>query len=214
MSALPEQCWRHIGVYGGDHSCEQLVSEIHCRNCAVFSRAARALLRREAEPLPPSSATLEVNQDQDTRSVLSFRLGREWLGLSCARVAEVAAAQPPRRIAHRGGGGLEGLVAVRGELHLCVALIESLQLGLRSELGGERSRLILLQPPQAAPIAFRCSEVTGLRRVRNEDIEEVPATLPPALARCLSGVVALEHGRMALLDESAVLATLDAALYA
>lgn len=210
---LPDQCWRRIGVYGGNHQCERLLSEIHCRNCAVFSAAARMLLKREAEPLPTLANALDTGKDQDVRSLLAFRLGREWLGLRCERIAEVAEARPPRRIAHRGRGRLEGLVAVRGELHLCVALIEALHLGLRSELDGDRSRLILLAPPQAAPIAFRCSEVIGLCPVRVADIEEVPATLPPALARCLSGVARFEHGRMAVLDETALLATLDEALY-
>jgi chemotaxis-related protein WspD len=214
MSHTPDQCWRRIGVYGGNHSCERLAAEIHCRNCTVFASAARVLLKRESEPLPPLSDPLQSIKDKDSRSVLAFRLGREWLGLRCDRVAEVAEARQPRRIAHRGDGQLEGLVAVRGELHLCVALIEALQLGSRSELSGERSRLILLAPPQAAPIAFRCSEVIGLRSVCAADIEEVPATLPAALARCLSGVVAFEHGRMALLEEGALLAALDEVLYA
>lgn len=213
MSAPGEHCWRHIGVYGGDHSCARLEEFIHCRNCTVFRDAARGLLRRELEPLPPLSTALQQKREEAGRSVLAFRLGREWLGLRCERVAEVAEARIPRRLAHRGGGRLEGLVAVRGELHLCVALIEMLQLGNRGELSGERARLVLLQPPLAPPIAFRASEVLGLRRIAAREIEEVPATLPPALARCLAGVAAFEHGRMALLEEAPLLAALDEALY-
>ncbi len=213
MSPPVAQCWRKIGVYGGDHSCVQLRSDIHCRNCAVFRDAARGLLLREADPLPPLATTLGGRSSEDSRSVLAFRLGREWLGLRCERIAEVAEARVPRRIAHRSNGRLEGLVPVRGELHLCVALIEVLQLGQRHELGGERTRLVLLAPANAAPIAFRASEVAGLRSVHAHQIEEVPATLPPALARCLSGVVDGEHGRMALLDDNAVLAALEEALY-
>jgi chemotaxis-related protein WspD len=213
MTAPVAQCWRKIGVYGGDHSCPQLRSDIHCRNCAVFREAARGLLLRDADPLPPLSTTLGDRAEKDARSVLTFRLGREWLGLRCDRVAEVAEARLPRRIAHRSGGRLEGLVPIRGELHLCVALIEVLQLGQRSELAGERARLVLLDPGNGAPLAFRATEVAGLRSVQTHEIEEVPSTLPPALARCLSGVVASEHGRMALLDDSAVIAALEEALY-
>jgi chemotaxis-related protein WspD len=213
MSEPVAQCWRKIGVYGGDHSCPQLKSDIHCRNCVVFRDAARGLLLREADPLPPLSTALGGRSSEGSRSVLAFRLGREWLGLRCERVAEVAEARVPRRIAHRGNGRLEGLVPVRGELHLCVALIEVLQLGQRHELAGDRARLVLLAPANAAPIAFRASEVAGLRSVLAHEIEEVPATLPPALARCLSGVVAGDQGRMALLDESALLTALEEALY-
>lgn len=214
MTNATGHCWRKIGVYGGDHSCERLQAEIHCRNCRVFREAARGLLQREMAPLPPLSSALDSTRDSDTRSVLAFRLGREWLGLRCERVGEVAEARTPRRLAHRGDARLEGLVAVRGELHLCVALIEVLQLGTRHEVAGERARLVLLQPPQAAPIAFRSNEVIGLRRIQARAIEEIPATLPAPLGRCLSGVVEFEHGRMALLDDAALLQVLDEALYA
>ncbi len=213
MSTPSSHCWRHIGVYGGDHSCPRLIEEIHCRNCAVFSLAARGLQKREVDPLPPLSSALQSTELLASRSVLGFRLGREWLGLSCERVIEVAQSRLPRRVAHRGAGRLEGLVAVRGELHLCVALIEVLQLGSRADLAGERSRLVLLESPNAAPIAFRANEVSGLRRIDTASIQEVPATLPTAIARCLSGVTTFEHGRMALLDDSALLAALEQALY-
>lgn len=206
-------CWRHVGVYAGDHSCPRLLEEIHCRNCAVFREAARGLLRREAEPLPPLSSALTGRGQQDTSSVLVFRLGNHWLGLGCQRIAEVAVAREPRRVAHRVSGRMEGLVAVRGELHLCVALIEVMQLGLRSEISGERSRLLLLTPPQAASIAFRASEVIGLRPILASEIEEVPATLPTALANCLAGVVPFEHGRLALLQEEALIQAIEEALY-
>lgn len=200
-------------MYGGDHSCTRLVEEIHCRNCTAFRQAARGLLKRELEPLPPLSSALQHKREDEGRSVLAFRLGREWLGLRCERVAEVAEAHLPRRLAHRGGGRLEGLVAVRGELHLCVALIEVLQLGARAELVGERTRLVLLAPPQAPPIAFRANEVIGLRHLAAHEVEEVPATLPARLARCLAGVARFEHGRMALLDEAPLLEALEEALY-
>jgi len=214
MSHEPKQCWRGIGVYGGDHSCPRLLQEIHCRNCDVFRHAARGLLSRKIEPLPPLSGLLETQAKEASISVLCFRLGSDWLALGCEQVAEVAEARVPRRIAHRCQSRFEGLVPVRGELHLCVALIELLQLGARKELGGERARLVLLQPANAAPIAFRANEVIGLRRIRNVDIEEVPAALAPELARCVKGVAAFERGRLAILDDSALIDILAEALFA
>lgn len=213
QARIDAHCWRSVGVYGGDHSCERLAAEVHCRNCSAFRGAARQLLRREIEPLPPLSTALAERTQDDVRSVLTFRLGQEWLGLRCDHISEVAPAHLPRRIAHRADGRVEGLVAVRGELHLCVALIEVLSLGPRQALHDERARLILLAPEQAAPIAFRASEVLGLQPVRPSEIEEVPATLPAALARCLAGVVRTERGRLALLDDQAVLAALEEAMY-
>ncbi len=213
MSTTSDSCWRSIGVYGGNHSCPQLRVDIHCRNCLVFKRAARRLLEREIEPLPPLSSATQRKADVEERSVLCFRLGREWLGLRCDRIGEVAPAQTPRRIAHRADGAIEGLVAVRGELHLSVALIEVLSLGQRSDIGGEKERLLLLTPENSPPIAFRASEVVGLRPIRMAEMEEVPMSLPPTLSRCLQGVLPFDTGRMAMLDETALLQALDEAVY-
>jgi chemotaxis signal transduction protein len=206
-------CWRRIGVYGGDHSCPQLAVEIHCRNCAVYRDAARALLRRPLDPLPPLSSALSATRGGDVRSVLAFRLGAQWLGLPCDHIAEVAPAHSPLRIAHRGDRRVEGLVPVRGELHLCVALIEVLGLGHRDELAGDGARLVLLAPPQAAPIAFRASEVAGLRAVSSSEVGEVPATLPDALAACLAGIAVTAEGRLPVLAGQALMAALEQALY-
>ena len=35
-----DDCWNRIGVHG-DKSCPLLSEHIHCRNCAVYSAAAR-----------------------------------------------------------------------------------------------------------------------------------------------------------------------------
>jgi chemotaxis-related protein WspD len=206
-------CWRRIGVLGGDHSCERLVSEIHCRNCTVFRDAARGLLRRELDPLPPLSIAVQEELGEQTRSVLRFRLGQQWLGLPCEHVAEVAVAHPPRRIAHRGAGSLEGLVAVRGELHLCVALIEVLELGHRADIGNDEGRLVLLAMGESAPIAFRASEVSGLQAVPQAAIGEVPSTLPPTLSACMAGVIDNPQGRMALLAGDRLAISLEQALF-
>lgn len=216
MSAgIPEAvgCWRRIGVLGGDHSCARLASEIHCRNCAVFRDAARGLLRRELDPLPPLSIAVHQELGEQTRSVLRFRLGQQWLGLPCEYVAEVAVAHAPRRIAHRGAGPLEGLVAVRGELHLCVALIEVLELGRRSDIGDSEGRLVLLAMGESAPIAFRANEVTGLQAIPNAAVGEVPSTQPKALASCLAGVIDDPAGRVALLAGERLAVTLEQALF-
>jgi len=46
-----DDCWNRIGVEGeGDHSCIQLKTVIHCRNCPIYSSAGRGLLEREAPP--------------------------------------------------------------------------------------------------------------------------------------------------------------------
>ena len=41
------ECWNRIGI-GGDRSCPELETHIHCRNCPVHAQAARAFFDRPA----------------------------------------------------------------------------------------------------------------------------------------------------------------------
>ncbi|HEV2606461.1 MAG TPA: chemotaxis protein CheW, partial [Xanthomonadaceae bacterium] len=143
MNEVLDHCWRRIGVYGGDQSCPMLIESLHCRNCPIFSDAARTLFDRESE-VDSSDQWQRNDAIQDSHAAaLVFRLGHQWLGLPPALVAEVAARQPIRRLAHRTTGKLEGVVNVRGELRLCVALGELLGLGARSEASGT-ARMVLV----------------------------------------------------------------------
>src|SRR5262245_44684534 len=121
-----DDCWNRIGV-AGDRSCAELNTHIHCRNCPVFSRAARSFFDRPApsgyltdwtrllaEPAAPT--------DSDEVSLVIFRLHGEWLALGTRVVAEVTPTRPIQRIPHRSGQVLAGLVNLRGQLQLCVTL--------------------------------------------------------------------------------------------
>ena len=104
-----DHCWRRIGVQGGDHSCERLPETLHCRNCPVYAAAARTLLEREAPAEDAGDWLRDLRQVRCTRTALVFRLGNQWLGLPPMMVAEVAANQPVRRLAHRTDGRIEGV---------------------------------------------------------------------------------------------------------
>ena len=94
MNAVLDHCWRHIGVYGGDQSCPRLVESVHCRNCPVFSDAARTLFDRTSG-VESSEEWQHSSASQDSvKAALVFRLGQQWLGLPPALIAEVAARQP------------------------------------------------------------------------------------------------------------------------
>ena len=206
-------CWRRIGVYGGDHSCERLSEAIHCRNCEVFHVAARGMFARESMPERPEAVGRALHDDVDERSVLVFRIGSQWLGLPTAQLAEVAPDRPIRRLAHRTSGKLEGAVNVRGELHLCVSLAEMLGLTRREMQGGETSRLILLRDPTGALLAFRSDEVRGLQHFTPDQVEAAPDTLGDALKRCVEGLIPGEGGHVALLKDGAVIDALEEALF-
>lgn len=228
-----DRCWRRIGVYG-DGSCAELAGYVHCRNCPRFAAAARSLLARA------SQLAIDAHQDpadprHETRAApqgwLVFRLAGTLLALSTAVAAELAADQRPRRIAHRAGRLLDGLVNIRGELHLCIALDRLLGLGRGSGSAAGTPRLVLVRAaPGSASWAFRADAVLGVERFADRSIGAPPPAAPAALAPFVRGIVQLAErphqrsqertwvdsgwtGSLLLLDGAALLAGLDNAVY-
>ena len=210
MTGLPARCWRVIGVQGGDQSCERLIEVLHCRNCPIYAQAARQLLDRESpvEEGPERHAGLHR---ASSHTALVFRLGSQWLGLPPGMVAEVAGNPPVRRLAHRTDGRIEGMVNVRGELRLCVSLVELLGLG-RRDPGGATARLVLVED-ESGPLAFRCDEVRGLLPYTDDATEPPPDTLRAPLDACVRAMMPSAAGHVALLDAEAVTRLLRSALF-
>ena len=121
-------CWNTIGVTGNG-SCRELLRFTHCRNCPVHSAAAAQLLDRPVLPQWRDEWTEHYAREKKLTtpartSVVIFRIGPEWLALPTPAFQEVA----ERRIIHtlprrRSVQNLVlGLVNIRGELLICVAL--------------------------------------------------------------------------------------------
>src|SRR5260370_1246658 len=81
-------------------------------------------------PLPPGYlreltervAAPNLATDAGTRSVVIFRMGTERLALPTTVFREVVEDCPFHSIPHRAGHAADGLVIVRGEILICVAL--------------------------------------------------------------------------------------------
>lgn len=205
-----DSCWNRIGVHGTG-ACPELAQYVHCRNCPVFSLAARSRL----EVVPPKDylenltrhyAELRKESKARDRSLLVFRLGAEWLGLSSSTVVEIIRDQVVHRIPHSRSPNLRGLINHRGELVLCVDLKAVLNLQFENaaeEPRMKRSRMVLLSAPQG-PVAVHVSEVAGIERYRNEQGLAPPGTLscaPVACVDCLfpwggKHISCLNEGRM------------------
>ncbi|MFY2764168.1 chemotaxis protein CheW [Arenimonas sp. MALMAid1274] len=211
MTGLPANCWRVIGVQGGDQSCERLLEVLHCRNCPIYAAAARQLLDRESPLEDSDEIPSDTRRATSTRTALVFRLGQQWLGLPPGLVAEVAANPPVRRLAHRTDGRIEGVVNVRGELRLCVSLVELLGLG-RRDPGGATARLVLVED-ESGPLAFRCDEVRGLLPYSDDAVEPPPDTLRAPLDACVRAMMPTASGHVALLDADAVTRLLRSAVF-
>ena len=122
----PLDCWRVIGV-GGDRSCPELETYIHCRNCPVMADAAEAFFNRA----PPDGYLDEWRQVLETTpegaessglSVLIFRLADEWFSLAAESLTEVTPLRKIHTVPHRSNSVFAGMVNVRGQLLLCCSL--------------------------------------------------------------------------------------------
>jgi chemotaxis-related protein WspD len=182
-------CWLEIGVYGrGD--CVELKKHIHCRNCPVYSHAALRLLDR---PLSKSyrqewSAHFaeEERRTPPTRSsAVVFRIHLEWLALPTQAFQEVAENRRIHSLPHRRNNIVMGLVNIRGELLICVALDRLLGLEERgatdpalTERGQTTAtKRLLVVTWDSARLVFPVDEVEGIYRFQTKELKEPPATL-------------------------------------
>lgn len=181
--ATLDDCWNRIGV-GGDQSCPELASAVHCRNCPVFASAARAFFDRTApegyldEWSDRLGGAAEDMAEEDAVSLLVFRLHEEWLAIDTRSVVEVTPVRPIHRIPHRTNRVVAGLVNIRGRLLLGASLHGLL--GVEPPEGpGARApspRMIVIRQGNETWVVS-AEEVSGVQRVPRERLRPVPATL-------------------------------------
>jgi chemotaxis-related protein WspD len=221
MSTADPSCWNAIGVHG-DHSCPELVTAVHCRNCPVFADAARSFLDRPAPEGYLADWTRELDAaciDEEDRAaregttVVIFRLGGEWLAVRAAVVVEVTPVRPVHRIPHRGDGVIDGLVSLHGQLHLCAALGGLLGAEPNSHGGGGGSgpggpaRMIVVRRESESWV-FRADEVLEVPRVPPELLQAVPATHANPSVSFSQAVFTWRGRSVGLLDDTRVFAAL------
>jgi len=209
-----DDCWNRIGVWARERrSCPELARVVHCANCPRFERAARRLLERRPLPgyledwarrlaAPPSAS------EAPGPAALVFRLGPEWLALPVSGVAEVVELRPVRRLPHRGHPVLRGLVAVHGELLVCVSLRRLLavrRVAPREDdaVRGVYARMLVVGAPPRR-FAFAVSEILGIHR-RPQQLESPPVTVAQGTAPYLRGMFAVGERSVGCLDEGALL---------
>jgi chemotaxis-related protein WspD len=222
LSATPprvDDCWNRIGVRG-DSTCPELKQYVHCRNCPVYSRAARARLDMDVpdgymEGWTRHIAEARTSDERDTSSCLVFRLGAEWLALPIARLREIAGARAMQPIAHRRNGVVLGLTNVRGELLTSVSLGHLLGLAPSVEQPTVRqswsARLIVVQQDGARTV-FPVDEVHGIVRFRESALAEVPATVARASASYIRALLSWQNRSVGVIDDRLLFQAVDRSL--
>ena len=200
-----DDCWNRIGI-AGDRSCPELVEHIHCRNCPVFSNAARSLFDRAApegylQDWTGALAAAIQTVEGDFASLFVFRLGQEFLGLRTPLLVEVTPRRPIHRVPHRSNTVFRGLVNIRGQLQLCLSLHGLL--GLPGN--GEDAGILAVVEDGAERWVFEVDEVLGVHRVPRSALRKVPGTLANPLTSFTQAVCTWEERHVGYLEEQRLL---------
>jgi chemotaxis-related protein WspD len=213
-------CWNRIGVRG-DRSCPELTVHVHCRNCPVYSAGAAELLegdppadylarwtRHFAQPAP--------TEDIETRSIVIFRIGSEWLALPASVVVEVANVLPVHSLPHRQGDAVLGLVNVRGELLICVSLgqivgVEPAASAGRERRGAAYQRLLVIRREDVR-VVCPVDEVHGIQHVHPRDLKSVPTTVAKATVSYSTALLSWRERSVGVLDDQLVFYSLKRSL--
>ena len=179
----------------------------------AHAKIARQLLDR---PLPPGYreewTQLFARPARDDTApgaldtVLIFRLGNEWLGLPAAACQEIAEPRRIHSLPHRRSSAVTGIVNVRGELLVCVALAELLgiEAAAASAAGGRLTafRRLVVIGEEGRRSAFEVDEVHGLHSFDRRDLGAVPATIGKATASIVAGIIAWNDKAVGCLDSA------------
>lgn len=219
--AAVNDCWNRIGVRG-DRSCPELLQHVHCRNCPVFSAAARGLLDA---PLPDDSLALATahfalpaQTAADTFSVVVFRVHAEWFAIRTAACLEVADLRPIHSLPHRREGAVLGLTNVRGELLICISLATLLKVAVSPETATSKTRRgavaqrLLVARAERGAVVFPVDEIYGVERFRSRDRKDIPATVAQAQATYTQALLSLGERTVGLLDERRLFDTVERSL--
>jgi len=203
-----DDCWRRIGVRG-DGSCALLATQIHCRNCPTYSRAATALLDAQAMtglPVAPADSEPEAEPAGSGLSCLIFRVGEEWLALPTEAIGEVTAPCAVHSLPHRRDAAVLGVASVRGSLLACLSLARLFGTGDESDTpaGSRQGQRFLVLGQGRGAIALPVAEVSGVRRVRSSALLPLPATLARASTRYSQALFEDQGRNVGLLDAALV----------
>jgi len=211
-------CWNQIGVQG-NRSCVELKEHVHCRNCPVYSMAARTILDREpTEAYRPdwNQTAVPTVANGHTESVLIFRIGSEWLALPTTIVQEVAELRPIHSLPHRRTDILLGLANVRGELLVCVSLDR--MLGIEPEpdkhrdSGRAEQRRLLVMRREGVRAVCPVDEVHGTHRAQSRELKEAPATVAKGASSHTKALLPWRERSVGVLDARLVFLALQRSL--
>lgn len=223
-----DDCWNRIGV-SGDRSCPTLSEVVHCRNCAVYSRAGRSLLERQppadylagwtavladgsgGQAAPDASGAGAAGEErvvggQQALALMVFRIGEEILALPLQLLQEVTPPCGIHSVPHRSNGCFLGLVNIRGEILLAASLRRLLDLPADDQPPGTGNRMAVTAPGENQWV-IAIDEVLGIHLCNAEELQP-PPVVHTAAAALTEALFAWKGRRVALLHGPRLLDTL------
>lgn len=218
-----DDCWNKIGVWASSkqRSCPRLEQVVHCANCEIFSQAGKTLLEGDApagylEEWAKLLATSKSRKKYEASSIILFRLGDEWLGVETGLLDEVVPIRPIHSVPHRKGSILKGLTNIRGELQLCVSIGRLMNI-TRGETAGTNvikgiyERMVVISF-NGVKFVFPVSEVRGVCRFSEHDVQEAPATALNCSVHYLRGMLDIDGRHVGVIDHKLLFPALERAI--
>lgn len=155
-------------------------------------------------------------KDMAEASVVVFRIGEEWLALSTYICKQVADKRHVHSIPHRRDKFLLGMVNLRGQLTLCIALNQLLEIHAE-DIDGKTTqelsdkRFLAIQKENETWV-FPVSEIFGVIHTDLAKVQNVPVTVSKSTANYLKGVIPWNQKNVGLLDEELIFFSLRRSL--
>jgi chemotaxis-related protein WspD len=213
-------CWNKIGVWG-NRECGELKKVIHCRNCIVYSSAAARLLGSELpqDYLERWTTHFAIEQKVESRqrqAAMIFRIGGEWLAFSPTNLQEIAEVRPIYSVPRGRSSILSGLVNIRGELLVCVALdrVLDLEKGKPEKPGCKEAfyRRMVVASREGSRFVFPVEEVHGIHWFHPSELKVIPSTVAKAQATYIKGILLWQNRSVGCLDDQLLFDMLDGSL--
>lgn len=215
-----DDCWNRIGMWRrGKEKCPELDTLTHCRNCSIFSKSGRRLLRTT----PPEGyrsectrvlAAEKTGKPANINTAFVFRSGNDWLALPSDIIQEVVNMGPIHSIPNITSKALRGLVNIHGRLQLCVSIGRVLGISKRARTEEELApdyispeRLVVVLQENHL-VAFPVSEVKGLIQYTPDMIKDPPVTVSGSKAVYTEGILQLDGKDIGLLKNKPLFKTL------
>jgi chemotaxis-related protein WspD len=217
-STGPRSCWSDVGVQG-NATCPELKKFTHCRNCPVYANAAMELLDRPLLPQYRREWSEHFAKPRQLAappksSALIFRLNTDWLALPTHALQEIAENRLLHSLPHRRQGMVLGLVNIRGELLICVALGRLLGLEPAATNGGSGLSFdrLLVTNWDGNRLVFPADEVYGIHRFHLDELKELPGTVTRAETTYTLGLLNWRGRAIGFLDAARLFSTLNRTL--